>query len=181
MKCLIDMDGVVANFVAGCCSLYGKQANQWPTGEYGFPCAMLGEMSEDAVWARIASLKDDFWYNLAPLPDAFDIVHHCEDTFGRDNCAFLSSPPKNSSWATTGKVEWIKKYFPDYSRRTLVGACKEFCAHKDAVLVDDYNVQVLKFRAHGGHGILLPRPWNAEHGLDTIKTLKIRLHCANSG
>lgn len=175
MKCLIDVDGVVANFVEGCCRLYGKKPEQWPVGEYAFPHAMLGEPSEDAVWSRIANLKSDFWYNLPILPDAYQIVHACEELFGIENCAFLTSPPKSSPWAATGKIQWIQNYFPKYARRILIGSCKEFCAHKDSILVDDYSVNITKFKKHGGHGVLVPRRWNEEHALETIPTLLLRL------
>jgi 5'(3')-deoxyribonucleotidase len=175
MKCLIDMDGVVANFVEGCCALYGKRQEDWPQGQYDFPYQMLGEASEDAVWKRIANLGSDFWRDLSPMTDAYEIVAYCEEFFGRESCAFLTSPPKSSPWAATGKIQWIKRYFPEYNRRTLVGACKEFCAHSNAILIDDYAVQVDKFKKHGGYGVLLPRPWNEEHGLDTMSTLLTRL------
>lgn len=175
MKCFIDVDGVVANFVEGCCQLYGMSADSWPKGEYSFPYAMLGEPSEDAVWDMISNQGASFWRGLPLMPDANEIVKHCELVFGSDNCAFLTSPPKSSPWAATGKLQWVKRHFPKYNRRVLIGACKEFCAHKDAVLVDDYAVNVDKFNAHGGHGILLPRWWNAEHELDTVQTLVERI------
>ncbi len=181
MKCLIDMDGVVANFVKGCCALYGKEQEDWPKGAYNFPFEMFGEASEGAVWERIANLGSDFWRDLDLLPDAEEIVAYCEEFFGATNCAFLTSPPKSSPLAATGKIQWVKKHFPDYNRRILVGACKEFCAHQNSVLIDDYSVNIVKFIDHGGKGVMLPRSWNEEHHLNTIETLLTRLRKVTNG
>lgn len=181
MKCLIDMDGVTANFVKGICDLYGVDENDYPKGSYSFQLGFLGAKSENAVWELINEKSPAFWYNLELLPDAKQIVATCEEYFGEENCAFLTSPNKNGYGTVAGKLYWTETHFPKYTRKLIMASCKEFCAHKDSVLVDDYYVNTEKFIKHGGNAILVPRRWNNEHDLDTLKYLGIRIRNTING
>lgn len=175
MKCFIDMDGVVAHFVRGCCIIHQVKEDIWPQNQYGFPVEALGCHSEEEVWINIGVYKEHFWHGLSLMDDAKAIVRSCEIYFGADNCCFLTSPPATIPSAAVGKARWVNDHFPEYNRRLLIGNCKEFCAHKDAVLVDDYQSNLDKFKKVGGHTILVPRHWNAEHNLNTLPTVQMRL------
>jgi hypothetical protein len=42
----------------------------------------------------------------------------------------------------------------------VVGTAKWFAAGPDTWLIDDSDKNIRMFREWGGHGILVPRPWN---------------------
>jgi hypothetical protein len=60
-----------------------------------------------------------------------------------------------------GKVAWLEKHLPSYSRRFLFGPKKEFCAGPDRLLVDDHDLNTEAFAASGGRTFLVPRQWNS--------------------
>lgn len=159
MKCFVDLDGVLANFVGGAAAWHGLP-NPYEINPHAeaYDCWDLMGLTEDEFWAP---LGEEFWVNLEPLPDAGEILYHAENRFGRENVCFLTSPCKAHSRCASGKVQWIQKHYPEYARRFLIGPPKYFCAHENAVLIDDYDVNCQKFADHGGHAVLVPRPWNA--------------------
>ena len=65
-----------------------------------------------------------------------------------------------------GKLEWIHEFTPRWMHRQyLVGPRKQFCAHREALLIDDADKNVNTFREWGGQALLVPRPWNSMHAL----------------
>jgi hypothetical protein len=60
-----------------------------------------------------------------------------------------------------GKKQWIRRYLPEEMwNNYLIGPPKHLCASPDALLIDDVEENVDKFRAYGGRAVLFPRPWN---------------------
>jgi len=57
------------------------------------------------------------------------------------------------------------EHFPQFQRRFLFGPAKAFCASPERVLIDDYDGNVDKFRAAGGHAILVPQSYNSRSHL----------------
>lgn len=161
-RCLLDIDGVLADFNGGACHLhkvknpYDDQVN---FGKY--------EISELVGMSRAAfynPLGEDFWANLQPTPECFKIVAHLEGIFGKEKICLLTSPIITPG-CHEGKLRWIRKHLPDYARRTLIGASKEFAASPDAWLIDDAEKNTDKFALWGGNAFLVPRPWNSLHHL----------------
>ena len=161
--CFLDVDGVLADFVGGCCEVFGISREylyeRWPPGIWNFHPSL--QITEDQFWADIDAQGIKFWRNLEPMPDMADILQVVEERFG-DNVALLTSPPRNPL-AVAGKVEWIQKYLPKYRRKFFVGPAKHLLAHPRAILIDDYDANVQKFQKAGGLGIVVPRRWNHLH------------------
>lgn len=65
-----------------------------------------------------------------------------------------------------GKLRWIEEWMPDYSRRYLFGAAKQFCAGPGSVLLDDHSKNTERFVEHGGTAILVPGPWNSNYYIE---------------
>ncbi len=118
-------------------------------------------MDQETFWS-VADL--DFWKQLPVMPQAHELVAGLERLFGQDNICILSTPSKNLD-CVHGKIWWLRKHFNAYGRSFLMGPKKEFCAAPNHVLVDDYDKNVEKFAAAGGHVVLVPRPWNSEHAM----------------
>jgi len=169
MKILLDVDGVLANFVQGACRLHGhtdpytKEKN---LGNYSIQ-DLLG-IQGPAFWDM---MDEHFWFTLKKMPLADKIVEYLENRFGQESICLLTSPIRHRG-CHRGKMRWIEKYYPQYSRQNLIGKPKHFCAGPDASLIDDFENNVAKFSAHGGHAFLMPAPWNRkyfEHPFDALK------------
>ena len=104
----------------------------------------------------------EFWTGLGFMPDALRILEILENHFGVENICILSTPTKHLD-CMAGKLEWIQKNLPRYSRRFLFGPQKQFCSHPNAVLIDDFVENTDKFSKWGGISYLIPRPWNPAH------------------
>ncbi|MEN6532315.1 MAG: hypothetical protein ABFD89_01545 [Bryobacteraceae bacterium] len=173
MQCLLDMDGVLVDFVSGICAAH-QVASPYPAnnGDYVAIERIVGSATK--FWAPANTAE--FWDELEPMPDFKEILAAVEGAFGRENICILSSPSL-SELCIVGKLRWIARHMPDYKRRFLFGPCKEFCAAVDRVLIDDADTNVKRFGAAGGQTILLPRPWNSDHllSLHPVQVLRHRI------
>lgn len=182
MKCLLDLDGCLVDFVGGAARLFGKSdpyAPYEPKRERGaYETWELLGIDKAEFWRPMG---EEFWAGLDWLPDGRSILSAVETTFGKESICLLTSPCLTPG-CEAGKVRWIREHLPDYSRRYLIGPAKEFCAHGRAVLVDDYDVNVDRFREHGGRAVLIPRPWNSRHDfrfgeMNRMNALLTELEC----
>ena len=160
---LLDMDGVLVNFVDGICRALGKPnpyqdgrgAGEWDIG------SLLG-VSEEEFWAPCGEAS--FWSDLEWMPGGRAILKMVERQVGRTSVFLLTSPSLSpESWS--GKAEWVSKHMPDYRLRVLMGLCKHLCAKPGQILVDDADHNIEAFTAAGGQAVLVPRMWNSNHFL----------------
>src|SRR5574337_562196 len=151
-KILLDMDGVIADFIGGAARIHGKDASTVATWDF----LEEWEIAPKDFWSPLGR---DFWANLNPTDEAFGIVKMCECAVGPENVCLLSSPCLTDG-CMEGKLDWIRRHFPQYSRRYLFGPKKEFCSSADRLLIDDSDANCASFRHAGGQAFLFPRPWN---------------------
>lgn len=160
MKCLLDMDGVLVNFVKSACEVHGRPDPFEDKGNWGlWDLAEYWGMPLDEWWEPFDC---DFWRNLEWMPDGREIFDIVINHFGKQNVCLFSSPGLAPE-ALMGKKLWIMEHLPDFKSRYIFGSKKFFLAHPDVVLIDDYNKNILEFEKHGGKAIQVPRPWNALH------------------
>ena len=180
-RILLDIDDV--------CNYCTKYALQWlgvpfdydhfyekyPT-DFGYDIVSSANMilghrrfTEDSFWWIIPR---QFWAS-APISAEFHYLFaRCEDLVGREGICFLTGPTKDPD-SLAGKLEWIQRVAPPWMHRQyLVGPPKQFCAHPEALLIDDSDANVDRFRDWGGNAILVPRPWNTLNGVDTMAHLE---------
>ena len=172
-RILLDMDGVLSDFISGACSVHSKSdpyEGGCNLGDYDI--AALLEMTPGDFWLPMGK---DFWASLPPFPEAFELVAFLESLFGQENICILSSPNLNPE-SMQGKLEWIERHFPKYRRQYLFGPRKQFCAGLGHILIDDHDVNVQVFNDAGGVGVLYPRPWNSRHGLSRVQSLEHVMH-----
>jgi 5'(3')-deoxyribonucleotidase len=153
-KCLLDLDGVLVDFLEGVYKLHGKIEGDL----VGHDIHLKYGMSEAEFWDPMGH---DFWANLSFLPDGIAILEQVEHYFGVNNICVLTSPLRNPD-SLSGKLEWIQTNLPKYRRSYLIGPRKEFCANETHILIDDFEHNVDRFRQHGGTAFLVPRPWNRD-------------------
>jgi hypothetical protein len=127
---------------------------------------MLGYERFDvkSFWSMIPR---NFWASC-PMSDEYPwLFQLCVDLVGQENVCFLTGPTKDPD-CLAGKLEWINRFTPEFMHRQyLIGPRKQFCAHHEALLVDDSDANIDKFREWGGNGILVPRPWNTLNAINT--------------
>lgn len=171
MKALLDLDGVLVDFVGGMCASHNRP-DPFENGHTDYYLEHAWDMSLSEFWKP--SENAEWWEDLPKTPEADYIVQLVEDYVGFDNVCILTSPIDHPQ-SLAGKVQWIIKNYPDYRRKFLIGPQKQFCAHPNAVLIDDHESNIHAFVTEGGHGILVPRPWNSERGNDVLDSLEAQL------
>ena len=151
-----DLDGVLANFVAGAFAAHGKSI-PIETVEWGFPAQLGFEgVNDPKFWEPFGH---SFWENLAPYDDGLSLLRAAEGLIGPDQIGLLSSPC-DTAGCVDGKRAWVGRYLPCYRRRLFLGSAKELFAGRNKVLVDDHDPNCEKFAAAGGQVVTPPRPWN---------------------
>lgn len=179
MRVLLDLDGVLVNFVKGCCELHGKRnpyTDEKNRGIWNLETLFGIELNQ--FWN---GMEHAFWANLEPMDDAFELLEIVESIVPQKDICILSSPTRNPG-CIPGKIAWIERFIPQYRRRFLIGPKKDFCANIRHILIDDYDKNVEDFRKAGGRSILVPRLWNTLHAKagDTLSTVKEELCTAKS-
>jgi hypothetical protein len=192
-RILLDIDDVCNRFTmytlkhAGCPVDYTSN-EQFPS-KFGFD--IVGAANEllkapvytaRTFWERIPR---SLWASVPESAEFHWLLSRCEQLVGRENVCFLTSPTLDPD-CLAGKLEWIHEHAPSWMHRQfLVGPVKQFCAHPEALLIDDADKNVNKFRAWGGQAILVPRPWNSLNPHDTLPFLEsefnsLETQCATS-
>ena len=157
----VDMDGVLANFVAGACKAHGKDdpyldpanSGKWNMWE-------LFGMTKADFWTPLGS--HEFWSELKPTKE-FESIISTVNMNGEWPDVWLSSSPTLSSQSYSGKYAWIEMHLPGMKRRLVLTQAKSLMARPDRILIDDGDNNVNAWIDAGGRAILFPRPWNARH------------------
>lgn len=179
-KVLLDLDGVIADFISGVCGFYdvpydAVQAEIIKRGSAD--CVKVaGDLCSRAVHEFWQGIDREFWLKLNKLPEADAIIDAAIAKVGAENVGILTSPgfgPEN----VIGKLAWIDRYYPSFAERTIITRAKYLCAGPNTVLVDDWERMVDSFRQAGGSAILVPRFWNIENHLRhrTLEVVQQRL------
>jgi 5'(3')-deoxyribonucleotidase len=177
----LDVDGVMVDFLGG---LHKALDAPYSYNPYPYKKGlwnMLDAIRPSNFNGNAPSFEEcnacctqEFWANLDWIHDGHDILRLIVDTFGKNNIWLLTTLMPNVGSAS-GKIEWINKCLPWYSKRIFITtASKSVVASPDALLIDDRDKNVEDFCTAGGHAILVARPWNKLHMLanDTIESLK---------
>lgn len=175
MKCLLDLDGVLADFHAHWHAHNPQYKYKYPNGTWSI-AEVYG-----ITWEESCRCLDnlEFWETIPWMPDGKEILALLESTFGKEICLLTSNQVDRADIAAMGKVRWIEREMPEYRNRYFLGANKHFLAHSGTVLIDDKGSNVEQFVNEGGCGILVPRDWNgdcrmADNALATLET-RLRL------
>lgn len=157
-RCLLDLDGVLVDFVRGTCRLHNKM-NPYFDGNYqGFYFNEAWQMPASEFWT---GMDKKFWANLDWTLYGKLIFNFVHEKFGPENTCILTAPCLTEG-CFDGKMSWIREHLPKaYHRQFLVGSAKDFCARADHVLIDDRDENCQDFIKAGGNAVLVPAMWNA--------------------
>lgn len=172
IQCLLDMDGVIADFMTQLCIFHDRPSPYVDPSAYGiWDTEKLWNITVDEFWAPIKKDSYAFWKMIPKTSEADAIVKLVSDTFGVENVAILTAPSDDEG-AVPGKRRWMKRNFPQFEKRMIFGSAKEFLAAPYRVLVDDRDKNILSFEDAGGEGVLVPRLWNrAYHYADSSEKI----------
>lgn len=105
-----------------------------------------------------------FWASLSITGTGRFLIDFAATLVGRDSVAILTSPI-DDPMCYAGKAEWAMCKCPPWlAQNMLVGSAKQLAAQPNALLIDDSDSNVERWRSRGGVAILWPRPWNDAHG-----------------
>lgn len=163
-RVLIDLDGVVADFVGAAMKLHGKP---WPfDDEFCGPDAWeffkRWGMTEEEFYRGMDS---EFWASIPLYENAKELVSTASSIVGPENVCFVSNP-MDGHGAILGKKCWVREHFPQIPLILSVPAedgspPKHFLASPDSILIDDCERNCKAFRRNGGEAWVFPQPWNS--------------------
>lgn len=162
MKILLDVDGVIADFDQVARSVHGITDAQVGKHKGVWEWPPLVGLSMNRFWRKIDYYS--FWVNIPPYPGAKRFVANLRK---RGEVMFCTTPGHGAAGAAA-KIEWLRTFIgpKDTMDYIICGSHKHWLADNCTVLIDDRDKNCEDFIAHGGHAILVPRPWNALHKRD---------------
>jgi len=167
----LDVDGVLVNFRKGIHDIFNKSYN-YPTLSNKW---LFWDDWPDITFEMVNNVCTiNFWANLEWTHDGHDILRAVLDKFSISQIYLLTTSMPNIESAS-GKMMWIKNKLPEFYKRTIITqVSKSLLAHPDTLLIDDKDENIEGFCIAGGHGILVPRPWNELHGWadETLQVVK---------
>lgn len=151
--CLIDIDGVVYDFVNHVLPYFNK------------PSIKETDINNYDIVKSLNISKEEFWYimdNTAGIfsqghiyPWANKLIEICK-TYSKE-IAFCSNPGNNPEhWKE--KREFQMNNFPDIP--LILTQHKDLLSNKNVVLIDDFEKNINDFNTKEGIGILFPQYWN---------------------
>jgi 5'(3')-deoxyribonucleotidase len=154
MMFLLDMDGVLCNFVDSLIESHRWDIthDQWVTWNHHRTFGVTDEV----MWSP--TRVHGWWHGLNEYPWAGRLVRALRE---RGDVVFCTSPSSDHKCASE-KIQWLRdRGFMDKNKNDFqIGPRKELMAGSGAILIDDYEVNVSKFQENGGRAILFPQPWN---------------------
>lgn len=153
MRFLVDLDGVIVDFVAGALAVHGATL---PLREVRWN--FYEQIGLDAK-TFYAPMGRKFWATLPWTREGQELWHRLTRRHGHDAIAICTSPAPNDG-CIDGKLDWLRVNMPSHARRFVVTPEKCFAASPTTLLIDDNDNNVEAFRAAGGLAVLVPRPWN---------------------
>jgi phosphoglycolate phosphatase-like HAD superfamily hydrolase len=161
---LLDMDGVTVDFKEGLFRAHGKRVDfTRPENKDRWDIWTMLGMDREECFQPL--LRASFWAELPKTSDCDDLFAWGRLNFGEDHLAFCTDASNGDGAAVQGKTDWVAKHYPKYRKRIIFTAAKDILATPTNWLMDDRNENIDEFEAAGGHGILVPRPWNRMHHL----------------
>lgn len=178
-EALLDMDGVLVDFVKGACAAHGRPDYVVRTWDFYEDWGI----AEQEFWSVTNNV--DFWASLEKTPEADAFVDAAFKRFGKENVAILTAP-SSSPYSIIGKQVCVDRLFPELRKRVIFAKAKtkKFIAGSNRVLLDDKESNCEEFVQAGGTAILVPRTWNhLIHEADRAKDFvldKLEVFCSKN-
>lgn len=152
---LLDVDGVLANFIGSLIASLGLDISHddWVTYDHH---RTLG-LTDDQMWA--ATRTPGWWSELYPYPWAHEIMSRLREI---DPDIIFSTAPSADPKCAAEKIDWLRSYgFMGSRNDFMIGPHKHLMAKSGALLIDDSDKNIAAFRTAGGLALTFPQPWNS--------------------
>ena len=143
----VDMDGVLADFYGPFNSMAGVKS--WKDASKDTVSAVLKQITK----------QDDFWINLAVLPDVPQLMSAIKSLFGGEY-KLLSKAIASDPNAVAQKKQWAQKNLSPQPNETIIMPATSdkgiYARQSDGtanILIDDFGVNIAKWRKAGGIGV----------------------------
>ncbi len=157
---LVDVDGVLADFVGGVCARVNetipKIVHQFKPTD--FKEWDIGKLLP-SYWKGIVS-KPGFCYNLEPYPDAKEGMKALLDSGAK--IVVVTSPWHSETWISE-RIEWLALHMKISRQDVIFAEGKHKALIKGDFLIEDSleNAQAWN-RNQSGYAHLVNRPWNQD-------------------
>ena len=164
LKLLLDMDGVVANFVKKICEAHGR-CNPYTDTDFRSDYEMLN--SEVFKGMTVQEFFEpcgtpEFWETIEPTHDADEIISTILEFFEPEDVCISTAHTLQTGPCCDGKTRWLQNRYAHLNLHFTASfnRAKYFAASPWSLLLDDGERNTDRFEKEGGNTILLPRPWN---------------------
>jgi hypothetical protein len=171
---LIDVDGVLADFITASLRVHGQP--NFEVTEWNYFKEM--GLSATKFWAGIDAHGAAFWADIEPYPWKDHLLQMAQ---GVAPFTLATSPSLNPLCAA-GKIQWMRKHIEESFHDYMIGTRKQLMARPDVLLIDDSDANVARFMDAGGQAVLFPQPWNENRDLvgDRLKVVRDALKGAKA-
>lgn len=155
---LIDLDGVLSDFLGGALRLFDFDPLAYPPGEYAI-WKPLGITQSD-FWQTIER-NPTFWEDLEPYPWCAGVIATLASLKEHRgiNWTIATGPSRDPS-CPMQKVRWMQKHIRRNFTNYMIGARKALLARPTSLLIDDSPENIKAFREAGGMALLFPHVAN---------------------
>ena len=157
-RIFVDMDGVVADFLAGCSEMMGKPLTSDDAGHSEYD-----RRKEELTNKRLFGM-------LPPMVDYADLIGYIKHT-GLPWEILTAAGKVNRELVVYDKNEWVRKYIDPtvVVTCTYSGSQKGAFAEKGSVLIDDRPKNIDAWKKAGGIGIVHT---SAKNTIEALKELR---------
>lgn len=164
---LIDMDGVVVDFVRAACAALndfngdfsiddGQVVRDWDSAHYSLE-RQLG-ISTDSLWEAIDWQGELFWKYMPTYPWTDALLGWLSDSGLR---WYFCTTPSRSGASASGKVQWMQRTMGTRFRDYIITPHKHLVAAPNRLLLDDREQTVAAFKKRRCPVVMFPQPWNS--------------------
>lgn len=152
----LDMDGVLADFVAGAFRLHGR--HDLAESDAPFPYELWEAMGMTAE-QFYAPLGVDFWATLPLMRHADRYIENVKNSGLR--WSILTAPPRDWRACVTGKHRWLEENYSHWVASKMIAyRNKDDLAGPGRLLIDDSEKNCELWRQAGGVALCPSRRWN---------------------
>jgi len=163
---LVDLDGVLANFLLGALRVFDREDlyHNWPVGQWGI-AEVLG-VNTTQFWCAISERGYRFWEDLPEYPWTRELWAVLQEIANDQHAKLIvCTAPSRDPECAKGKVMWMHRVFGPKFMDFVITNKKFLMAKEKAILIDDREDTVIRFCAEGGFGMLFPGRTNS-YGLE---------------
>lgn len=159
-RILVDMDGILCDFIGAFLSKYNKEFNDTLTIEdiHNHDFQRCLKPAAQSVWKSYMA-EPGFFRNLVPLPNALESLKELHDAGHK---IYIASSHANAI-SSKEKHEWLEHHVPWLNRKRFFFGYDKFMLKAD-VLIDDAHHNIEQYREEWPNAEIytISYPWNQE-------------------